>query len=39
MTRWRYCEVVSPSRLDEMALDEGFLCRLDERAADLNDYN
>ena len=29
---------VSPARLDELALDEGFLGRLDELAADLNDY-
>jgi glycogen phosphorylase len=30
--------VVSPARLDELALDEGFLRGLDELAADLNDY-
>jgi glycogen phosphorylase len=30
--------VVNPARLDELALDEGFLGRLDELAADLNDY-
>ncbi len=29
---------VSPARLDELALDETFLGRLDELAADLNDY-
>ena len=29
---------VNPARLDELALDEGFLGRLDELAADLNDY-
>jgi glycogen phosphorylase len=29
---------VSPARLDELALDGGFLDRLDELAADLNDY-
>ncbi|BBX72647.1 glycosyltransferase family 1 protein [Mycobacterium shinjukuense] len=29
---------VSPARLDELALDEEFLARLDELAADLNDY-
>jgi len=29
---------VSPARLDELAVDEGFLGRLDELAADLNDY-
>jgi glycogen phosphorylase len=29
---------VSPARLDELALDEAFLGRLDELAADLNDY-
>ncbi|MCV7380377.1 glycogen phosphorylase [Mycobacterium alsense] len=29
---------VKPARLDELALDEGFLGRLDELAADLNDY-
>ena len=29
---------VSPARLDELALDGGFLNRLDELAADLNDY-
>jgi starch phosphorylase len=29
---------VSPARLDELALDEEFLGRLDELAADLNDY-
>ena len=29
---------VKPARLDELALDEGFLTRLDELAADLNDY-
>ncbi|BBZ51627.1 alpha-glucan family phosphorylase [Mycobacterium heidelbergense] len=29
---------VSPARLDELALDEGFLGRLDGLAADLNDY-
>ena len=29
---------VSPARLDELALDGGFLGRLDELAADLNDY-
>ncbi|KLO28185.1 alpha-glucan family phosphorylase [Mycobacterium haemophilum] len=29
---------VNPSRLDELALDEGFLGRLDELAADLSDY-
>ena len=29
---------VNPARLDELALDEEFLRRLDERAADLNDY-
>jgi starch phosphorylase len=30
--------VVSPVRLDELALDGGFLDRLDSLAADLNDY-
>lgn len=30
--------VVKPARLDELALDEEFLRRLDELAADLNDY-
>ena len=30
--------VVNPSRLDQLALDEGFLGRLDWLAADLNDY-
>ncbi|EUA12683.1 alpha-glucan phosphorylases family protein [Mycobacterium kansasii 732] len=29
---------VKPARLDELALDEEFLCRLDEQAADLADY-
>jgi glycogen phosphorylase len=29
---------VNPARLDELAFDEGFLGRLDELAADLNDY-
>ncbi|OBH43914.1 alpha-glucan family phosphorylase [Mycobacterium mantenii] len=29
---------VNPARLDELALDETFLGRLDELAADLNDY-
>ena len=29
---------VNPARLDELALDEKFLGRLDELAADLNDY-
>lgn len=29
---------VNPARLDELALDEGFLRRLDELSADLNDY-
>lgn len=29
---------VSPARLDELAVDGGFLDRLDELAADLNDY-
>ncbi|CPR10039.1 alpha-glucan phosphorylase [Mycobacterium bohemicum DSM 44277] len=29
---------VNPARLDELALDESFLTRLDELAADLNDY-
>ena len=29
---------VNPSRLDELALDEEFLGRLDWLAADLNDY-
>ncbi|OBI44475.1 alpha-glucan family phosphorylase [Mycobacterium sp. E796] len=29
---------VSPARLDELALDEGFLGRLDALSADLNDY-
>ncbi|UQX09565.1 alpha-glucan family phosphorylase [Candidatus Mycobacterium methanotrophicum] len=29
---------VSPARLDELALDSGFLDRLDALAADLNDY-
>ena len=29
---------VNPARLDELALDEAFLGRLDELAADLNDY-
>jgi starch phosphorylase len=29
---------VNPARLDELALDEGFLGRLDELAADLDDY-
>lgn len=29
---------VNPARLDELALDENFLGRLDELAADLNDY-
>ena len=43
---WAYCAndpvallgVVNPSRLDQLALDEGFLGRLDWLAADLNDY-
>ena len=30
--------VVNPSRLDQLALDEGFLGQLDWLAADLNDY-
>jgi glycogen phosphorylase len=30
--------VVNPARLDQLALDEGFLGRLDWLAADLNDY-
>lgn len=29
---------VNPARLDELAIDEAFLRRLDELAADLNDY-
>jgi glycogen phosphorylase len=29
---------VSPARLDELALDDGFVQRLDQLAADLNDY-
>lgn len=29
---------VKPARLDELALDEGFLSRLDELGAELNDY-
>jgi starch phosphorylase len=29
---------VSPARLDELAGDESFLCRLDELAAELDDY-
>jgi glycogen phosphorylase len=29
---------VSPARLDELALDDGFVERLDQVAADLNDY-
>jgi starch phosphorylase len=45
-TLWGHCShdpvallgVVNPSRLDELALDEEFLGRLDELAADLNDY-
>ena len=43
---WAHCAndpvallgVVNPSRLDQLALDEGFLGRLDWLAADLNDY-
>ena len=45
-TLWARCHAdpvallgaVNPARLDELALDEGFLGRLDELAADLNDY-
>jgi glycogen phosphorylase len=45
-TLWAHCGhdpvallgVVIPSRLDQLALDEEFLGRLDELAADLNDY-
>ncbi len=45
-TLWAHCGndpvallgVVNPSRLDQLALDEGFLARLDWLAADLNDY-
>src|SRR6516164_6287948 len=45
-TLWEQCDsdpvallgAVKPARLDELALDEGFLRRLDELAADLNDY-
>jgi starch phosphorylase len=45
-TLWAHCGndpvallgVVNPSRLDQLALDEGFLGRLDWLAADLNDY-
>jgi glycogen phosphorylase len=45
-TLWERCSsdpvallgAVKPARLDELALDEGFLVRLDELAADLNDY-
>src|SRR6516165_5576633 len=44
-TLWEQCDsdpvallgAVKPARLDELALDEGFLRRLDELAADLND--
>ena len=43
---WAHCAndpvallgVVNPSRLDQLALDEGFLGRLDWLVADLNDY-
>jgi starch phosphorylase len=43
---WRHCRqdpvallgAVTPGRLDELALDGGFLDRLDALAADLNDY-
>src|SRR6516165_11909248 len=45
-TLWTRCRcdpvallgAVNPARLDELALDEGFLGRLDELAADLDDY-
>jgi glycogen phosphorylase len=45
-TLWERCSsdpvallgAVNPARLDELALDENFLGRLDELAADLNDY-
>jgi starch phosphorylase len=45
-TLWTRCRcdpvallgAVNPARLDELALDEGFLGRLDELAADLNNY-
>jgi glycogen phosphorylase len=45
-TLWTHCNrdpvallgAVNPARLDELALDEGFLVWLDELAADLNDY-
>jgi starch phosphorylase len=45
-TLWSHCGsdpvallgAVNPARLDELALDETFLGRLDELAADLNDY-
>ncbi|MGB8388446.1 glycosyltransferase family 1 protein [Mycobacterium sp.] len=45
-TLWKRCGcdpvallgAVNPARLDELALDEEFLGRLDELAADLNDY-
>jgi glycogen phosphorylase len=45
-TLWAHCGndplallgVVNPSRLDQLALDEGFLGQLDWLAADLNDY-
>jgi len=45
-TLWEQCGrdpvallgAVNPVRLDELALDEGFLRRLDELSADLNDY-
>ena len=45
-TLWERCSsdpvallgAVNPARLDELALDETFLGRLDELAADLNDY-
>ncbi|BBZ43018.1 alpha-glucan family phosphorylase [Mycobacterium parmense] len=45
-TLWQRCGsdpvallgAVNPARLDELALDEAFLARLDELAADLHDY-
>jgi glycogen phosphorylase len=45
-TLWAHCGydpvellgAVKPARLDELALDEGFLSRLDGLAAELNDY-
>jgi starch phosphorylase len=45
-TLWAHCGndpvallgVVNPSRLDQLALDDGFLGQLDWLAADLNDY-